>query len=653
MVANGWLSGVPRVEAYGYTADQNDCEPPAETWYYKEGMPDFYQINAAFPNNGAAFCGPTAGANSIWWFSCVQGDFPPSWGGCVEGVDEIPLILEVAALSGTDPVTGTQCDLLELGIINTIYAHGGWWFSEATTYAPEFWLIQKNLRDCNDVILLLGFWQTPEEGTWYRFGGHFVTLAGVDIFNMAFAFSDPFTTPAGYDNWFAAWPSISPGGYIWLPDYYTDWPAFQGQNFRPEHMGSLGTYDPLLPVYVEVEQEIAVAKGEKYMKGYVEGSQSYEEDNNYGGIADAEWEVNFNGDGSSYVNGGYYGSYILGTSQDDINCSYGDFHPLESFDPKAPPEMNTFTITGAAGDYEVQQATYRFKHTAYDIYITEYVFGFWVPEGGTMDCELAIEHVFVLENQGADVLGLQSGIINDVDIGDNACLMDYDAVHNSMWMWDTANDTLVFGMTKKPAIVGDYAITGWGLLNGARIYDKQVFDSLFIWMQSGTWQIDDAGAGDDMAFLLADVPFDLMAGQVRIEKWLKWGYPGTIAAGGDDADWKHFLFNILHQEGFYRGDANKDGNLNVSDVIFMINYLFKGGPIPVEFKNQMDVNCDGETNVSDVIYTINYLFKGGPAPIDKNRFFLESPYVDQAHKDAYINRAPGLFGDPDWKDLGK
>jgi hypothetical protein len=121
----------------------------------------------------------------------------------------------------------------------------------------------------------------------------------------------------------------------------------------------------------------------------------------------------------------------------------------------------------------------------------------------------------------------------------------------------------------------------------------------------------------------------------------------------DNEGWRHFLFNILHQEGFYRGDVNKDGNLNISDVIYMINYLFKGGPKPIEFTSQLDVNCDGETNVSDVIYTINYLFKGGLAPIDKNRFFLESPYVDQAHKDAYINRAPGLFGDPDWKDLGK
>jgi ankyrin repeat protein len=62
-----------------------------------------------------------------------------------------------------------------------------------------------------------------------------------------------------------------------------------------------------------------------------------------------------------------------------------------------------------------------------------------------------------------------------------------------------------------------------------------------------------------------------------------------------------------------RGDANMDGKKTVSDVVFLINYLFKGGPAP----NPVylgDVNCDGKTTVSDVVYLINYLFKGGSAP---------------------------------------
>jgi hypothetical protein len=64
---------------------------------------------------------------------------------------------------------------------------------------------------------------------------------------------------------------------------------------------------------------------------------------------------------------------------------------------------------------------------------------------------------------------------------------------------------------------------------------------------------------------------------------------------------------------YLRGDANMDKKTTVSDVIFLINYLFKGGP-PPDPVYLGDVNCDGKVTVSDVVYLINYLFKGGPAP---------------------------------------
>jgi hypothetical protein len=62
-----------------------------------------------------------------------------------------------------------------------------------------------------------------------------------------------------------------------------------------------------------------------------------------------------------------------------------------------------------------------------------------------------------------------------------------------------------------------------------------------------------------------------------------------------------------------RGDCNRDGNVNVSDVLYLINYKFKGGstPNPLEVA---DVNCSGLITIDDVIYLINYLFRGGPPP---------------------------------------
>ena len=61
------------------------------------------------------------------------------------------------------------------------------------------------------------------------------------------------------------------------------------------------------------------------------------------------------------------------------------------------------------------------------------------------------------------------------------------------------------------------------------------------------------------------------------------------------------------------GDATNDGIINVADVVFLINYLFKAGPEPDPLENG-DVNCDSEITSGDVVYLIDYLFREGPSP---------------------------------------
>jgi len=61
------------------------------------------------------------------------------------------------------------------------------------------------------------------------------------------------------------------------------------------------------------------------------------------------------------------------------------------------------------------------------------------------------------------------------------------------------------------------------------------------------------------------------------------------------------------------GDANGDGAIDISDVVYLINYLFKQGPAPDPIEKG-DVNCDEEVTIADVIYLTNYLFKDGPRP---------------------------------------
>jgi photosystem II stability/assembly factor-like uncharacterized protein len=64
---------------------------------------------------------------------------------------------------------------------------------------------------------------------------------------------------------------------------------------------------------------------------------------------------------------------------------------------------------------------------------------------------------------------------------------------------------------------------------------------------------------------------------------------------------------------FICGDANGDGTINVGDAVFLISYVFKGGPAP-EPLEAGDANCDEQVNVGDAVYLIAYVFKGGPEP---------------------------------------
>ena len=61
-----------------------------------------------------------------------------------------------------------------------------------------------------------------------------------------------------------------------------------------------------------------------------------------------------------------------------------------------------------------------------------------------------------------------------------------------------------------------------------------------------------------------------------------------------------------------RGDADFSGSINILDVTYIINYLYKGGPEPDLYC--ADANATGMINILDVTYIINYLYKGGPPP---------------------------------------
>jgi PKD repeat protein len=91
---------------------------------------------------------------------------------------------------------------------------------------------------------------------------------------------------------------------------------------------------------------------------------------------------------------------------------------------------------------------------------------------------------------------------------------------------------------------------------------------------------------------IASVSLSFDAGYIEYQSYV---IPGSIEAG------------------FLCGDANGDGDINVGDAVFLINYVFSGGPAPIPVEAG-DANSDGNTDIADAVYLINYVFKGGPAP---------------------------------------
>ncbi|MGQ9590874.1 MAG: hypothetical protein ACUVYA_11330 [Planctomycetota bacterium] len=67
-------------------------------------------------------------------------------------------------------------------------------------------------------------------------------------------------------------------------------------------------------------------------------------------------------------------------------------------------------------------------------------------------------------------------------------------------------------------------------------------------------------------------------------------------------------------KNFRRADPNDDGQVNITDGIYVLNFLFLGGPEPT-CSEAADPNDDGGVNITDGIYILNFLFLGGPEPL--------------------------------------
>jgi hypothetical protein len=67
---------------------------------------------------------------------------------------------------------------------------------------------------------------------------------------------------------------------------------------------------------------------------------------------------------------------------------------------------------------------------------------------------------------------------------------------------------------------------------------------------------------------------------------------------------------------YMNGDTNRDSSVTASDIIYMVNFIFKGGMMPTPCEGAGDANCDGYSTASDIIGLVNFVFKSGDPPCD-------------------------------------
>jgi hypothetical protein len=114
---------------------------------------------------------------------------------------------------------------------------------------------------------------------------------------------------------------------------------------------------------------------------------------------------------------------------------------------------------------------------------------------------------------------------------------------------------------------------------------------------------DLAGSGLSMSTTGAITGTPLAEGTINLTAGV------TDEVGANDQ--KPFAINIAAAP--ICGDADGSGGVDIDDVVYLIAYIFAGGPEPDPI-SVGDADCLNGIDIDDAVYLIQYIFNGGPAP---------------------------------------
>ena len=130
------------------------------------------------------------------------------------------------------------------------------------------------------------------------------------------------------------------------------------------------------------------------------------------------------------------------------------------------------------------------------------------------------------------------------------------------------------------------------------------FESAYDWLVFDSAQ-QNIAPGDSLIFPVTIYPQSLPVGNQSAA--VLYISNDTLNASGN------ITFDVTVLSPYECGDVNWDDALNILDVAYLINYLYRGGPGPV-WPQAADPDSSGSINILDVSYLIEFLYKQGPAP---------------------------------------
>jgi len=282
------------------------------------------------------------------------------------------------------------------------------------------------------------------------------------------------------------------------------------------------------------------------------------------------------------------GSFIIATDRDHMALDFGRTHVHHDFVPV--DYLNCYYDDRWPAN--IGYADFYSEENIPGEHDSVYVIGIM---DSCVDFSIKIK---IYYNDGTEpITDMYLALFEDWDFGDaynNWGDLDYD--HNLVWMYEPLDSLFICGTFKAPFY--DDPMRNVQLVHNAYITwpnEGYGLDPDSIWRLltfEGTQEATYVGAdSQDYSVMITPQPITLDPGDAHIEIWID--FCRNLAV--DDLTWSQWWHRVLRYAGFYRGDVNANDTLevpalDVSDLVYLIQYLFQNGPEPEPYVDQGDVN---------------------------------------------------------------